>query len=90
MFQLESHSQETAKEQVEPRRTFESARAAMKKYAMVAKGTGAAVCGARPRQVIGIGNIQRVVQQCLVKPATNVPSILGRSNQGTGLTGQFH
>jgi hypothetical protein len=30
------------------------------------------------------------VQYYLVQPATNVPSISGRSNQGTGLTGRFH
>jgi hypothetical protein len=28
-------------------------------------------------------------QEYLVKPATNVPSILGRSNQRTGSTGRF-
>jgi hypothetical protein len=38
-----------------------------------------------------LNSSDHLLQQYLVKPATNVPSILGRLNQGTGfLTGRFH
>jgi hypothetical protein len=59
----------------------------------VAKAGASVICYVtdfEAKAQVRVGRALQDVQKYLVKPATNALSILGRSNQGTGLTGRFH